>query len=534
MIETFAALGNRLGSGWTCLMGLVRVLFESPSAEHPKSAADGLFPFPIITLRIMLAVLCCSGAISLLSSVVTPSRAGPDERHHFTHIMALAQDPVVFPPRYERIWTDKKGDGNHLIHPPLYYMLMALPYRFLENREVFSEKGLEKDRYGFISSQVMVPVLRLPSLAFTLLGLWGIYRLLFLMVTRLGLWPFWAVCGALITTLVPSFTFVGAVLNNDALVLAVWPFLIESTLRFCLDFLGRDALRVMAWGSAVILTKATLWPMLIFCLIAIAIVSMQKVREHGIASSSIELKYSKSRFASLGTLFPCCFLALALYYLLAMFARYGAFQPSYSTVFGILPEQSKWYRGPIAEPLDFNAVFVFAETMFQKLFFSMIGVIRTDAFFQANYATERGFCFILGLFGLILVNLPALYFTLPRNYQSRAWSFVLPMFALGFLMIFGIRAFFAYRASGYIGIQGRYLIGYLHLLIFGLLLQASLPTTLPDWKERLRQGINFACVILLIFSLTIPFGYIDSALKVSLKEKEARVSAKAERQASRW
>lgn len=148
----------------------------------------------------LLKFVFAAGLIIRISySVLTPSFYAPDEESHFKYVKYLS-DNVSFP--VQTTITGEDGNDWEYYQPPLYYLLMTPIYRFSE--------------LLFHSRTLTVILMRLASVL-----MWCVTMLFTLRIMqRLGIKnEFVRVFTAGMTALLPTYTFISSMINNDNLVI---------------------------------------------------------------------------------------------------------------------------------------------------------------------------------------------------------------------------------------------------------------------------------------------------------------------------
>lgn len=480
----------------------------------------------------VVAVLAVSGLSTALTSAVLTARDAPDERHHYTYVQHLARHPLQFPPRYEEIRSDRR-DPNHLIHPPLYYQLMAIPYSLLDVERQLTEPVRTLDRYGLVSSFVAIAPLRTASLIFAVIHLIGLYLLLRELVSMRVLPGWGAVLVAACVALVPAFVFIAGTLNNDALVLAIWPFLVLATFRFLRDPRPANAYLATALTAAAVLTKATLWWLALVCALAVAVRAVLAVEFRGRPVGEIVRRVrtslspvSTGEWVLLGVAVVVA--AAATTELAVRAIRYGAIQPPYHVVFGLPMEESQFYRVPeggVATKSFSEFVALYAPLTARTLF----GVITHG---ERVFPLHPGrFAQVVGL--LLVLTLLLVAWRLLRGRQAVDWI-AAGLFAvvLAYLVLVLVKAFRAYHGFGHFGAQGRYYIGYLDLWVVALVSSLARVRSMARsvWGRRALAALTVCVGAVMLWLFVRPFDYLSRTTELHHRAQVAkRVEALATR-----
>lgn len=155
----------------------------------------------IPTKYLAIIVFVIGALIRLIYAIETPTFYAPDEQAHFKHIKYLAEHKEL------PIQTSKTGAESNdweYYQPPLYYLISALVYSFTSN---FTNDTSEQ-----------IVTLRALSIAFWMINVFLAYRIL----QRLELTQPAIMLGVLtVFCLLPTYTFLSAMVNNDTLLVTV-------------------------------------------------------------------------------------------------------------------------------------------------------------------------------------------------------------------------------------------------------------------------------------------------------------------------
>lgn len=461
----------------------------------------------------VVVILLLSGLMTALSSAVVSPRSAPDERHHYAYVKHVANQPLQFPPRLEQIRTDL-GDPNHLIHPPLYYQLMAIPYALLDVERQLTELGRELDRYGMVSSTVAIPALRSASLLFAALHLVGLYLLIRDLVIT-GTMPAWGgVLAAACSALVPGFIFIAGTLNNDVLAMAVWPFLVLATIRFLREGNYVDVCLATALTAIAILTKATLWLLALCCAAAVVVRLVMfagQARERRLSeiARSVWTRFAPTTLRE-WMLFASVFVAVlaALVVLADRLIRYDSLQPPYHVVFGIPIEESKFHRMPEGG-FEERSPLEFVDLYFPLAMRSLFGVVGHDERLFSPHPERLGEALMALSVLAVLVTLWRLV-RLPRDAAGWLAAGMLGV-SLLYVILLLTMAFESYERYGHFGVHGRYFIGYLDLWILGLVivLGRARETAGSWWGRTATRLLSSVVAAVLALLFVHPFYYLS-------------------------
>ena len=458
----------------------------------------------------MLVLLAASGVITTLNGTIAAPGTLPDEKHHFAYIQYVAEHFGEFPVAYRNIFTDFPGNPNHLIHPPLYYYLMALPYLWLDPLRDYPALGEELSGPGInAAALVAIPVLRVFSRCLVLLGLYGSFRFLVFLVGVGLLRPWSALVATALISFVPAFLYTGAGLNNDALSLALWPFLAVCCLGFFLQ--GR---RDLLWPSvfligACVLTKATLWFMaLVFgCLVLWR--AGTAIRQNGLRFLFPWAGAASKTRAIVASAWGCMAMLMALtvcIHLVSNLLRYDRLQPSYTGVFNLRPEETPFYRSP--EGVRKSTFQIAAHCATQAMMTTTGFVGHREAFFR-EHPNRQVLLLFLAVALLLLSGGRALF---SEGVQKRQRLMVGVSFGMGagFFLLLVFHNLEIYRIYNSVASPGRYLIGYLQLILIGLVVISSLAfRSIPRRFESRQVGVG-AGLLLLFWLFFDPFIFIKN------------------------
>jgi len=461
---------------------------------------------------VLIAILIFSWLVSALTSSVLSPFAPPDERHHYSYVKYVAEHPTEFPPRYERM-TTQGGDINHLMHPPLYYQLMAIPYWMSHLDQELTVVGRQTDSDGALSTRAMIAVLRTASLVLVAGYLVGLYLLL-RYVVAVRLIPAWAaVLAGACLALVPGFTFIAAALNNDVLALTVTPFLLLFAIRFARDVRRRDLYSLVLFAAAAVLTKATLWVLVAFvAVVATArwLTASPDDRQDGTGRVRAGLGRIRPRspgdwFVATGALLG---VVAALVQVVVTWARYGSPQPRPPDVFGTEALQSTVWASAGSTSIEPLGVLEFSHWALTLMYRSLFGIFsHTERFYAQNPSRL--------MYVMMTITLIASIVAVVRLSRNRAFSDWLAAGLIGlwvvFLLVFLYRSRTTYHQLGTFGVHGRYTAGYIHALVLGTLgvFSRTVVTSRHRWW-RVGAWAGFGVVTLvLVILFAHPFYYLS-------------------------
>ncbi|MBW1743029.1 MAG: glycosyltransferase family 39 protein [Deltaproteobacteria bacterium] len=470
--------------------------------------------------KIALAlILVVAGVITSVSGVLQSPRTPPDERHHYSYIKYVSEHFGQFPVDLASIYTDREGDPNHLMHPPLYYYMMATCYRIIRPTKDFTSVGRELDRYGMYSSGVVIPILRAVSQLLVLGGLLGVFLLVNFLVSNCRLNPWLALIGAALTTLVPAFTYIGGALNNDALVLGLWPFVVLSALEFYFYEKARYFWKAMLFSSLAVLTKATMWVLVVGAILLVVTRLIPVLKTQGVSffkpwKETIYRQrndvWPEQTWLFLGLLSAC----LVIGVLGGNYLRYGSVQPRYSEVFNIALEESKSYKAEgrldeIRAATYWDVVSIAAERVMK----STAGIVgHKERVYPYN---PKRLVNVFAASVILLLVCGAGYVTNSRvRLREKFVAILFVLIPILVWLVFVQRSYNNYKTIGYFGAHGRYFVGYLHILVFGLFIMAGNAM----YRLRVLRYVHRAMLYLAILGLALvllrPFAYVHASSEV--------------------
>ena len=257
----------------------------------------------------------------------------PDQRVHLSYVVEMCRNPSLLPDFANLpVWYGTGWDGltqylykledavNYLGHPPLYYLLAALtgPVRFLPDG-------------GAVLDYLRVSLV---SIAMTSCGAVLAFRLGFRYLKNRS--PFvHALFAAAVATL-PELGYVGGGASNDNLAFLAFAVFFTGVMRYHQED-KTDLKTYLLIGTGFLLGSFSKLTMAMIMLIMLAVILVMSV----IRTKSLKLVANKWFLITL----PCYLLFLV--YEIAVYRRYGAFQPSlaliapeyYATsVFYVVPE----------------------------------------------------------------------------------------------------------------------------------------------------------------------------------------------------
>lgn len=400
----------------------------------------------------------------------------PDERHHYAYIKYVAEHPAQFPPRLEDIRTGQ-GEPNHLTHPPLYYQVLAIPYHLLNLDNQLTSIGRSNDEFGALSTRLAIPPLRSVSYLFALAHLAGLFLLLRYFVRTSLLREWMAVVAAACLALVPSFILIAGAVTNDVLALALWPFLVLTTLHYARVGHTRHFYLAVVLVSMAVLTKATLWLLAAAATILIVGTVLTGYRQRPIDTSTARWLWLRVRPTRNAEWLLLSVSLLTVGAAITTFAsnivRYGSIQPGYSQINGLNPTETKFFiESP--EPM---AVLDFASLATTRLLRSLVGVLtHQERIFVSQPERLSQVALILTLVAVAIVGWRTINHARGFAYWTTVGLIGVPLLYL--ILLVG-RLYSSYNVLGRVAGQGRYLIGYLGLWVLGILTAASV-NRLPD------------------------------------------------------
>ncbi len=462
-----------------------------------------LRPFGGVCRFLVSAILVVAALLTSLSGSIASPRTAPDERHHYSYIKYVADHFGEFPIDYASMFTDRPTDPNHLKHPPLYYYLLAGVYLLVEPDRQFTEVGRECVPYGSReTSRVIIPVLRSASQFLAFVGLLGVYLLVRHFV-RIGLLHAWlAVPATALMVLPPVSLYTGGSLNNDVMLLTLWPYITLYCSRYFLEG-DRQAFWVSVFLLAAgVLSKATLWMFVLGFGLLLCGRLFWEVRGRWRAGRLQQLPAPTAPVPQLrdrAGLFAWRIAAIALCVVVIIhlgtnLARYGAVQPSYSRVHDIAKERSKFYQVPADGHIPPKSYTEMAELCATNILRSTNGILgHAERLYRHN---NRQIAYLFGV-SLLLVFASSFGFFLRARPVTSTASRAVPgpapcphrrdggatgakllvgaylVLVAVYFLYFVYRNHHAYHTINRYAAHGRYFFGYLQLLILSMFIMAG-------------------------------------------------------------
>ncbi len=166
------------------------------------------------TRRTLLLILAIFTALAVSYSFVTRLKWAPDEPAHFIYIRSLAEKHA-FPTISHEVTPTEESDSTHEGHqPPLYYVLMAIPFAVLK------ALGAAND--------TIWRVLRLLQIPIGLVWIWSVFALAREYFGNDK--P--ALAAAAFVALIPMSSFMAGVINNEMLISLLFTAAMLPILRF--------------------------------------------------------------------------------------------------------------------------------------------------------------------------------------------------------------------------------------------------------------------------------------------------------------
>lgn len=469
---------------------------------------------------LLTAILFLSGLITALSSALIPVGSAPDEIQHYSYVQYVANNPLDFPPHFEDILTGH-GKPNHLIHPPLYYQIMAIPYSLMSPESQLTAVGRSiDDAGGTLTREAVIPPLRSASLSIFIVHLIGIYCLINYLISTNLVKPWLGLLAAACLTHVPAVTVIGGTLNNDVLVLAIWPYLATNSLKFWHLPTSSRLYLLSILVSASILTKATLW-FAAAAVVAVVFLSMRRDWIHRATFGSVgflrhfwNVSKPSTRLGVTGATLSILASTAALASLVTRLTRYGELQPGYATVFGLSPNESKFFAGGPPEvplgPLEFSS---WGMSLTLR---SLYGVLtHDDRIYVQN--PDRFFQVVVAISTIALVFAA---WRLMQDPSDRAVRIALAFmsFALLFTLVFLIRAYGGYHENGRFAAQGRYFFvcygGWVIAVSIVLSRRPKVRKPSKIWVSGFATILYSFCIVSLIFLFVRPLFYLNNTTQI--------------------
>ena len=164
--------------------------------------------------RSLVLILTAFAVLSLIYSLATWLKYGPDEPAHFIYIRSIATK-LALPPISNQITTSERSISTHAgHHPPLYYAIMALLY------SICSFLGIPSD--------VIWRILRLLGIGIGVIWIYWVYRLAHEHFQNTA----YALATAAFVALIPNAAYTAGVLNNEILIALLFTWALAIMTRY--------------------------------------------------------------------------------------------------------------------------------------------------------------------------------------------------------------------------------------------------------------------------------------------------------------
>lgn len=472
-----------------------------------------------------IGMLALSFLLSVYVSLTAEPLSGPDERHHYSRIQDAARNPYEFPPRLEALET--QGEANHLMHPPLYYSLMAFAYHFLRVDQILTPIGVEFDSGGQISGVASSRALRSFSLILSALHLMGMYAVIVALRQRDLISDLGSLFILTIATLLPAGTYIAGVLNNDVLGLALYPLLLLTTLKLTERRGLVEVAQFVTVISAIGLTKATMWPLALTA--ALVVVCLQLVLFYFGGRGENQATHAtrglrRSRFSAAAWLILALgSAAVTSAYFMLTLLRYESFQPGYSDVYDLSTEQrqQKFFVGPPDEPMSRGEL---GTARLVRVARSSVGILSHTTRIYHLWPEMLVLVFFVGsIFTIAVIHFAVsqwrtddVFSPVLQRHGKTAFYVYTAVTPLLFALIFALRNYEGYLESGYFAGQGRYFLGYFTLWAISLAMASHALVELffrdlvsPDKWRPIVAGMGVTLLFGVIWAIQ-PVLYLQS------------------------
>lgn len=468
------------------------------------------------------------------TTITIPVRKAPDERHHFALVVFFVEHDLLEFNRRE-IKTDRY-DVNHLAHPPFYYYLLAQAAKL-----VFPTLGpgffSEETTLFEVQSVFWIKAFRVISIViFTTIYLLGVYMCLRKIVHCNILTIPASLLLCVLWFFLSSRLMGAAVLSNDAMAIAVWPWLLYIVICGLYGFasLRKYYLVVAAVISSALMTKATLFPLGVTAAIVCFFAVMTVVKTAGTAiepgNTSLTLRWQslwakwRSMFREIGFVYIAIGLAVALIPISAIiidYSKYGSIAPAFYEVHPNIDPKSRLFNVELLNhPLSFLHI---AENIIDKLWSSTIGVYGHGFYYITATGPISGQIY-LGLTMVICIVSTIIY------WRTRDKTWLLIALSSGvyiiFIAIFIIEMYSVHLTRGHFASQGRYTVGYFEmslLSVVGITERLNYLSRRTGSLSWLLAGAAYTAILVLTLLLIRPWGLTGYSLL--LADQDGRAAA---------
>jgi hypothetical protein len=278
----------------------------------------------------------------------------------------------------------------------------------------------------------------------------------------------------LATGFIPGWLFIGGAINNDVMVMALWPWLALCCIRFFELGVARDFWLAVILLGLLVLTKSTVW---LLALIVAASLFVRNVRKG--------LPFDLLREGKHTALPAILVVGLVAFFLITNQWRYGHIQPTYLDVHDLPLQESKFWSLPEDAPFPTITWSYTWERSHYYLMRGWTGILSHNDLIEKPNLQRLAF---LAQVAWLLLSL-AFVLTYLKGVQRRwiiAWILILPLqYAL--LLIFNHLIYPKYLVHA---IEGRYLIGSVQLSLLVIMISLTV-----GWQGLTLTGQRITGVV---------------------------------------
>lgn len=473
-------------------------------------------------LHLIAGLLVLASLLSCLSGVVATAGLAPDENAHYGYIKHLADHYGEFPIDYANMFLYSREHPNTATHPPLYYYILATAYRVLQPNRHFTEIVREKDRYSSgISRSSVVPILRTVSWLLAGVGLLGVYRLMRYFIRVELLRPGLAVVAVAMFSFIPAYFYIAGVLNNDVAVFMLWPFIVLYSTKYYLTGRWSSFWKAVFVLAAGILSKGTFWLFVMgFAGLILARLALD-LRNKGLRgwwrnfAGAGGPRRGPRRYLSMSAwaLLGLAMTAAAVIHVTTNLTRYGQLHPDARNIHKTPDGRSLLPPLPPPGLYPHKSFHRIGEMAASRLLTTTTGFLsHAENLFHPNHAG------LVPLFRVLLgvSFLSVCGFLFGRFTERRLKTLVLVYVAIvvAYYVLYVYVQYKGWPRAGHVTAQGRYFIGYTHLMVLLLFVMASQQLFQGSHARRAaKNAVFWPCVCVLFLILCDPLFYLRNTLE---------------------
>lgn len=438
----------------------------------------------------LVAMLFLSGILVSVYSATTPIARSPDERHHFAYAYGIYKQNLN--PLFDRSLILSDGDDlNHLRHPPAYYFIIASAMYFLDIDKDFRNLGVPPAEYEAALSRSSIPVLRKISIFLYFISLFGVYKLITLLTKFKFVSGFHSILVASLILYIPSRLHIAGTVNNDALVVAVWPYMAYYCIKSVIYRNPSSTLLLLTTSMIGVLTKVTMlivaFPLVIIVLLFLSMKicsGRQNIYEH-IRKWKNEI--SNNRLSSIAVL--SIFMIILSYfsvYFVTSLIKYGSINPTYTQIYQISDDDNKFKIDLSDEEKHarFPRWIDMATSVIISSWRTTTGVFGHGYLYVESDIRIELILIITAVFISLLNVVFIVIFGKQRKFITLSISLTFISIPILFYYVWIDWNWSNWATNGRIGVQGRYTIGAVELGLIGVFV------TWSGWRLHPRHLVR--------------------------------------------